>query len=85
MKNMSIDIVACTETGSPGLRQSGIEDYYAYYAGEVSPDHLNRTAIILHKRIKNTILGYLPISDTVAILNFKAAPHNLNRKFRIGN
>lgn len=49
---------------------------YIYYSGDTTTK--NGVAVILRKEIAGAVIGFLPISDRVALLKIGANPTNLN-------
>lgn len=47
------------------------DDNYIYDAGEDSTHHLNGSAIIINKKLNKTVLGFVPVSDRVAMVKIK--------------
>ena len=56
MARVNIDILAISELKWTGMGEFNSDDYYIYYCGQESLRR-NGIAIMVHKRVKNAVLG----------------------------
>ena len=55
---MNVDILGISELKWTGMSEFNSNDHYIYYCGQESLRR-NRVAIMVNKRIRNAVLGYL--------------------------
>lgn len=78
MKRLEIDILGISEMRWPGTGQCEIGEHQIFYSGEDSTNHRNGVGIIINSKIRKAVLGFIPISDRVAILKINTSPCKLN-------
>ena len=64
---MNIDILGFSELRWTGMGEFNSADHYVYYCGQ-EPLRRNGVAIIVNKRVRNTVLGYNLKSDRMICL-----------------
>lgn len=55
-----------------------VDKQQIYYAGEDSTENRNRVGIIVTSEVNETLLGFMSVSDRVAMIKSKARPCNKN-------
>ena len=78
MARVNIDILGISElkwTGMGGMGEFISDDHYIYYCGQESLRR-NGVAIIVNKRIRNTVLGY-NINNRIISVHFQEKPLNI--------
>ena len=58
MARVNVDILGISELKWTGMGEFNSDDHYIYYCGQESLRR-NRVAIMVNKRIRNAVLGYL--------------------------
>ena len=57
MAKVNVDILGISELKGTGLGEFNSDDHYIYYCGQESLRR-NGVALIVNKRVENTVLGY---------------------------
>ena len=78
MRRLKVDILGVSEMRWPGSGECEVDEHKIYYAGENSVQHRNGVAILVTKEINRAVLGFLPVSDRVAMIKINAKPFKLN-------
>ncbi|XP_044755090.1 craniofacial development protein 2-like [Coccinella septempunctata] len=78
MQRLVVDILGCSEVRWPNYGQCRINDHTVYYSGDTSTGNKNGVAIIVNREVERCVLGFIGISDRVAILKVNAKPFNMN-------
>ena len=71
---MNINILGISELKWTGMGELNSDDHYIYYCGQES---LRRNAIIVNKRVQNTVLGYNLKNDRMISVHFQCKPFNI--------
>ena len=74
---VNIDILANSELKWIGMGEFNLDDHFTYYCGQESLRR-NGVAIIVNKRVQNTILGCNLINDRMISVYFQAKPFNIS-------
>ena len=59
-----------------GMGELNSDDHYIYYCGQES-HRRNGVALIINKRVQNTVLGCNPKNDTMISVHFQGKPFNI--------
>ena len=73
---MNIDIIGISELKCTGMGEFNSDDHYIYYCGQESLRR-NGVAIIVNKRVQNTVLGCNLKNDRMNSVNFQGKPFNI--------
>ena len=73
---MSIDILGISELKWIGMGEFNSDDHYIYYRGQESLRR-NGVALIVNKRIQNTVLDCSPKNDRMILVCFQGKPFNI--------
>ena len=76
MVRVNIDILGISELKQTGMVQFNSDDPYIYYYGQKSLRR-NGVAIIVDKRVRNTVLGCNLKSDRMISVRFQGKPFNI--------
>ena len=76
MTGVNIDILEISELRWTGMHEFNPDDHYIYYCGQESLRR-NGVAIIVNKRIQNTVLGCHLKNDRVISVRFQGKPFNV--------
>ena len=75
MTRVNIDILGISELKQTGMGEFNSDDHYIYYCGEESLRR-NGVAIIVHKRVRNAVLGCSLKNDRMISVRFQGKPFN---------
>ena len=73
---MNIDILAISEIKWTGMDEFNSDDHYIYYCGQESLGR-NGVAIIVNKRVQNTVLGCNLKNNRMISVRFQGKPFNI--------
>ena len=76
MARMNIDILGIRELKWNGMGEFNSDDHYIYYCGTESL-RWNGVALIVNKRIWNTVLGCNLKNDRMISVHFQGKPFNI--------
>ena len=76
MVRININILGIRELKWTGIGELNSDDHYIYYCGQES-HRRSGVALIINKRLQNTILGYNLNNDRMILVNFQCKPHNI--------
>ena len=76
MTGVNIDILEISELRWTGMHEFNPDDHYIYYCGQESLRRYG-VAIIVNKRIQNTVLGCHLKNDRVISVRFQGKPFNV--------
>ena len=76
MTRVNIDILGISELKWTGMSEFSLDDHYIYYCGQESLRR-NEVALILNKRVQNTVLGYSLKNDRMISVHFQGKPFNI--------
>ena len=76
MARVNINILGITELKWTGMGEFNSDDHYIYYCGQESLRR-NGVAIIVNKRVQNTILGCNLINDRMTSVCFQGKSFNI--------
>ena len=76
MERMSINILGINELKWTGMGELNSDDLYIYYCGQESLRR-NGVAIIVNKRVQNTVLGCKLKNDKMTSVHFQGKPFNI--------
>ena len=76
MARMNIDIIVISELKWTGLGEFNSDDHYIYYCGQESLRR-NGVAIVVNKRVKNSVLGCNLKNDRMISVCFQGKPCNI--------
>ena len=76
MARVNIDILGISELKWTGMGEFSSDDHYIYYCGQESLRR-NEVALILNKRVQNTVLGYSLKNDRMISVHFQGKPFNI--------
>ena len=76
MARLSIDILRISELKWTGMGEFNSDDHYIYYCGQESLRR-NGVAIMVNKRIRNTVLRYSLKNDRVISVHLQGKPFNI--------
>ena len=72
---MNIDILGISELKGTGMGEFNSDDYYIYYCGQESLRR-NGVAIMVNKRVRNSVLGCNLKNDRMIPLRFQGKDHS---------
>ena len=72
-QEMNINILGISELKWMGMGESNSDDHYIYYCGQ-EPLRRNGVAIIVNKRVQNTVLGCNLKIDRMISVHFQGKP-----------
>ena len=75
MTRVNIDILVISELKQTGMGEFNSDDHYIYYCGEESLRR-NGVAIIIHKRVRNAVLGCSLKNYRMISIRFQGKPFN---------
>ena len=70
------NILGISELKWTGMGEFNSDDHYIYYCGQESPKR-NGVAIIVNKRVQNTVLGCNLKNDRMISVDFQRKPFNI--------
>ena len=73
---MNINILGISELKWTGMSKFNSDDHYIYYCGQESPRR-NGVAIIVNKRVRNTVLGCNLKNDRMISVCVQGKPFNM--------
>ena len=76
MARVNIDILGISELRWAGMGEFNSDDHYIYYCGHESLRR-NGVAIIVTKRVKNTVLGCNLKNDRMTSVHFQGKPFTI--------
>ena len=76
MARVNVDILGISELKLTGMGEFNSDDHYIYYCGHESLRR-NGVAIIVNKRVQNTVLGCNLKNDRMISLCFQGKPFNI--------
>ena len=76
MARVNIDILGISELKWTGMGEFNSDDHYIYYCRQESLRR-NGVAIIVNKRVQNTVLGYNLKNDRMISVHFQGKPFNI--------
>ena len=76
MARVNVDILGISELKWTGMGEFNSDDRYIYYCGQESLRR-NRVAIMVNKRVQNTVLGCNLKNDRMISGHFQGKPFNI--------
>ena len=76
MARVNTDILGISELKWTGMGEFNSDDHYIYYFGQESLRR-NGVALIVNKRVRNTILGCNFKNDQMISVHFQGKPFNI--------
>ena len=76
MARVNIDILGISELKWTGMGEFNSDDHYIYYCWQESLRR-NRVAIIVNKRVQNTVLGCNLKNNRMISVRFQGKPFNI--------
>ena len=76
MVRININILGIRELKWTGIGEFNSDVHYIYYCGQES-HRRSGVALIINKRLQNTILGCNLNNDRMILVNFQGKPHNI--------
>jgi len=76
MTRVNVDIVGIRELKWTGMGEFNSDYHFIYYCGQESLRR-NRVAIIVNKRVQNTLLGCNLKNDRIISVCFQSKPFNI--------
>ena len=76
MARLNVDILEISEQRSTGMGEFNTVGHYIYYCGQESLRR-NGVAIMINKRVQNTVLGCNLKNDTMICVHFDGKPFNI--------
>ena len=76
MAGVNIDILGISELKSTGMGKFNSDDHSLYYCGQESLRR-NTVALIVNKRVRNSVLGYNLKNDRMISVRFQGKPFNI--------
>ena len=76
MARVNVDILGISELKWTGMYEFNSDDHYIYYCGQESLRR-NGVAIMVNKRVHNTILGCSLKNDRMISVHFQGKPFNV--------
>ena len=76
MASVNVNILGISELKWTGMVEFNSDDHYIYYCGQESLRR-NGVAIIVNKRIWNSVLGWNLKNDRMISVNFQGKPFNI--------
>ena len=73
---MNVDILGISELKWTGMDEFNSDDHYIYYCGQESLRR-NGVAIMVNKRVQNTVLGCSLKNDRMISVHFQGKPFNI--------
>ena len=76
MSRVNTDILGISELKGTGMGEFNSDDHYTYYCGQESLRR-NGVAIIVSKRVQNSVLGCSLKNDRMISVRFQGKPFNV--------
>ena len=76
MARVNINLLGISELKWTGMGEFNSDDHYIYYCGQESLRR-NGVAIIVNKRVQNTVLGCSLKNDRMIYVHFQGKPFNI--------
>ena len=76
MARVNVDILGFSELKWTGMGEFNSDDYYIYYCGQESLRR-NEVAIMVNKRVQNSVLGCSLKNNRMISLHFQGKPFSL--------
>ena len=76
MARVNIDILGISKLKWTGMGEFNSDDHYIYYFGQESLRR-NGVAIMVKKRVQNTVLGYNLKNDRMISVHYQGKPFNI--------
>ena len=76
MVRVNVNILEISELKWTGMSEFNSDDHYIYYCGQESPRR-NELAIIVNKRVRNTVLGCNLKNERMISVHFQDKPFNI--------
>ena len=76
MARVNVNILRISELKWTGMGEFNSDDHYIYYCGQKS-FRRNEAAIIVNKRVQNTVLGCNLKNDRMISVRFQGKPFNI--------
>ena len=76
MARVNVDILEISELKWTGMGEFNSDDHYIYYCGQESLRR-NGVAIMVNKRVQNTVLGCNLRNDRMISVRFQGKPFNI--------
>ena len=76
MARVNVDILGISELKWTGMGEFNSDDHYIYYCGQESLRR-NGLAIIVNKRVQNTVLGCSLKNDRMISVHLQGKPFNI--------
>ena len=76
MARVNVDILGISELKWTGMGEFNSDDHYIYYCGQESLRR-NGVAIMVNKRVQNTVLGCNLKNDRMISVHFKGKPFSI--------
>ena len=76
MARLNIDILGISKLKWTGMGEFNSDDHYIYYCGQESLGR-NGVAIMVDKRVQNTVLGCNLKNDRMISVHFQGKPFNI--------
>ena len=76
MARVNIDILGISELKWTGMGECNSNDHYIYYCGQESLRR-NGVAIMVNKRVRNSVLGCSLKNDRMISVRFQSKPFNI--------
>ena len=76
MARVNLDILGISELKWTGMGEFNSDDHYIYYYGQKSLRR-NGVAIIVHKRVRNSVLGCSLKTERMISVCFQGKPFNI--------
>ena len=76
MARVNIDILGISKLKWTGMSEFNSDDHYIYYCGKESLKR-NGVAIIVNKRVQNTVLGFRLKNNRMISVHFQGKPFNI--------
>ena len=76
MARVNVDILGISELRWTGMGEFNSDDHYIYYCGQEALRR-NGIAIIVHKRVRNAVLGCNLKNDRMISVRFQGKPFNI--------
>ena len=77
MERVNIDILGISELRWTGMGEFNSYDHYIYYCGQESLRRNGGIAIIVNKRVQNTVIGCNLKNDRMISVHFQGKPFNI--------
>ena len=75
MARVNVDILGISELKWTGMGEFNSDDHYIYYCGQESLRR-NGVAMMVHKRVRNAVVGYNLKNDRMISVHFQGKPLN---------